>query len=371
MRSLLLFHYWLLNQIIELVKGTIYPSKNLHNPSRILVVRKGNLGDIICSVEAFEAIKNNYPNASIDIITTTGKLSLLGVYNVLPDGYFNDLISYNDYNWFKLFKRIKSKSYDLVIELPPDVDTLFNQLRNMIFYRLSGINNGFGWGISRTNFLHKQQVRLLEFDNEQTRLKNILEKQEIEVSPEKVKALLFSDQDKKDAIVLMGKMPVKSNTVAICIGAKLDKKKWPIEYFEAVINDLQQEGMQIIAIGDKQDEQEISGLNNSNIINLCGKLTVRQSAAVLSLCSFTICNDSGPMHLSYSVGTPVIAVFSSRNYNGKWFPTNDGINRVFYNKTINCAGCMNNACASNECMKSVLPVDVITAMNAFLEQTPN
>jgi ADP-heptose:LPS heptosyltransferase len=154
-------------------------------------------------------------------------------------------------------------------------------------------------------------------------------------------------------------------------GSEAGQKKWPIEYFETVINNLKQKGIEVIAIGDKRDEQGINALNNSNIINLCGKLTVRQSAAILSLCSFTICNDSGPMHLSYSVGTPVIAIFSSRNYDGKWFPTNDGINKVFYNKTINCAGCMNNACASNECMKSVLPVDVVTAMNAFLEQTLN
>jgi heptosyltransferase-3 len=47
----------------------------------------------------------------------------------------------------------------------------------------------------------------------------------------------------------------------------------------------------------------------------------------------TISNDTGPMHLSYAVGTPVIALFSSRDFPGIWYPPQDGYNVVIRAKS--------------------------------------
>jgi len=48
-------------------------------------------------------------------------------------------------------------------------------------------------------------------------------------------------------------------------------------------------------------------------LNLCGQLSVRQSAAVLTHARVYLGHDSGPMHLAAAVGIPCVAVFSSRN----------------------------------------------------------
>ena len=44
-------------------------------------------------------------------------------------------------------------------------------------------------------------------------------------------------------------------------------------------------------------------------IDLSGKTSVLELAAMLSSCALVIANDSGGMHLATAVGTPVVAIF--------------------------------------------------------------
>ena len=46
-----------------------------------------------------------------------------------------------------------------------------------------------------------------------------------------------------------------------------------------------------------------------HLIDLVGRLTVKQTASVLGRCDLFVGNDSGPMHLAAAVGTPVVAAF--------------------------------------------------------------
>jgi ADP-heptose:LPS heptosyltransferase len=63
----------------------------------------------------------------------------------------------------------------------------------------------------------------------------------------------------------------------------------------------------------------IQGLGDS-AINLCGRLTVRESAALIEAAALFIGHDSGPMHLAAAVGTPLVAVFSRLWAPGIWYP---------------------------------------------------
>src|SRR3990167_5361090 len=55
-------------------------------------------------------------------------------------------------------------------------------------------------------------------------------------------------------------------------------------------------------------------------INLCGKLSVRETAAVIECAQLFIGHDSGPMHLASAVKTPSVAIFSRHAKPGCWYP---------------------------------------------------
>jgi heptosyltransferase-2 len=66
--------------------------------------------------------------------------------------------------------------------------------------------------------------------------------------------------------------------------------------------------------GDVELGEEIRGAaegggGRRTVINACGQLTLRQSAALIGRASLLVTNDSAPLHLATAMGTPVVALF--------------------------------------------------------------
>ena len=51
------------------------------------------------------------------------------------------------------------------------------------------------------------------------------------------------------------------------------------------------------------------GRSGGRAVNACGRLTLRQSAALLKRAVLLVTNDSAPLHLASAVGTPIVALF--------------------------------------------------------------
>ena len=101
-------------------------------------------------------------------------------------------------------------------------------------------------------------------------------------------------------------------------------------------------------------------------LNLAGKLTPRESAAVLERARLFIGHDSGPMHLAAALGTPCVAIFSARNKPGVWFPRGDG-HKIIYHQT-ECYGCGLTVCEKYgaKCIGSVTVEEVEAGVDDLL-----
>jgi ADP-heptose:LPS heptosyltransferase len=73
------------------------------------------------------------------------------------------------------------------------------------------------------------------------------------------------------------------------------------------------------------------------------------------------------MHLAYAVGTPLIAIFSSRDYAGKWFPPANEKNIVFRNNDVYCSGCFSDECNNNLCIKEIKSDLLLSKIRKFLD----
>ena len=83
--------------------------------------------------------------------------------------------------------------------------------------------------------------------------------------------------------------------------------------------------------------------------NAAGALGIRSSLAAMKHCELFIGNDTGTMHMAAAVGLPCVAIFSSRERPGLWYPPGEG-HRVF-RSAIECEGCGLVECLElgNEC----------------------
>lgn len=115
---------------------------------------------------------------------------------------------------------------------------------------------------------------------------------------------------------LHDRMPDTAGTpwVAIIPGAaRGPSKQWPAGHFiEAARHIAEQSACGFLILGTEAEIQlceSIAAKLGGSATSLAGKTTLPEFTAALSQCSVTLCNDSGGMHLSAAVGTPVVAIY--------------------------------------------------------------
>ena len=100
--------------------------------------------------------------------------------------------------------------------------------------------------------------------------------------------------------------------------------------------------------------------------NAAGRLGLRASAAALKRCGLYLGNDTGTMHLAAAVGVTCAAIFSARDYPGRWYPAGRG-HQVF-RAQIECEGCRLTECVDrrNECLNRITVDEVVAGCETVL-----
>lgn len=99
--------------------------------------------------------------------------------------------------------------------------------------------------------------------------------------------------------------------IALGIGARHAKRRWPVEHFVKLGRWLvESHGAHLVVVGGVDDvlpAAEIkSRLGQNHVLAITGAASLGQTAALLKRCSLFVGNDSAPMHLAAAVDVPVI-----------------------------------------------------------------
>ena len=122
--------------------------------------------------------------------------------------------------------------------------------------------------------------------------------------------------------------------VAFSIGAKIDFKSWGDNRWADLLANISRNNPELgLAFLGGPNDGERSGEAAKGwtgpTLDLCGKLSPRESALVIKNARVFMGHDSGPMHLAASVGTPSVCVFSTHAKPGIWFPCGEQ-HRILY-----------------------------------------
>jgi ADP-heptose:LPS heptosyltransferase len=137
-------------------------------------------------------------------------------------------------------------------------------------------------------------------------------------------------------------MPNAERYIAFSIGGKIPIKDWGNENWSAVLKMLSASDRKLgIAFVGSLDERERSQLLAASWdgpkLNCCGRLTPRESAAVIERAAAFLGHDTGTMHLAAAVDTRVLGLFCARNLPGMWYTDRPGDH--FFYKQPPCYGC--------------------------------
>jgi heptosyltransferase-2 len=116
--------------------------------------------------------------------------------------------------------------------------------------------------------------------------------------------------------------------------------------------------------------QELMKLTQFKPVDFSGRFDLSQLASLFERCSLVISNDSGPVHLSVAVKTPVIAIFG-RNQPGlsptRWGPLGP-LDTVLHKKT-DCETCLAHACENQfKCLEAVTVEEVLGHARRILSE---
>ena len=145
-------------------------------------------------------------------------------------------------------------------------------------------------------------------------------------------------------------------------------KRWPAERFVEAAQSLREKTrcrwMLLGGPGDRALAETIAGdiarATGEPPLNLAGKTSLRELAAVLKICDLVLTNDSGPMHLAAAVGAPVTAIFGSTSpeLTGPLFSLRAQVARGY----APCAPCFRRQCPVDlRCLRGLMTEQVVAA----------
>jgi heptosyltransferase-2 len=149
-------------------------------------------------------------------------------------------------------------------------------------------------------------------------------------------------------------------------------KQWPeekwVELIQAIPKDL---GIYLLGgPGDKNlCDQILRKAETSRAENLCGKISLLESAAVIRDAEMNFVNDSAPMHLASAVNAPVSAIYCSTVPSFGFGPLSDRSFIIETKEILSCRPCGlhgKKACPEGH-FRCALTIDV----NRLLRLLPN
>jgi heptosyltransferase-1 len=146
--------------------------------------------------------------------------------------------------------------------------------------------------------------------------------------------------------------------VALVPCSRWDTKTWTARSFADTARRMLKSGpMSFFVVGGREDVEICESIARdigSCAKNVAGKYSIPESGGLLQQMDLAISNDSGPMHMSAAVGTPVLAIFGPTDA-GKTGPY--GKQHKVLTADVDCRPCFSRKCreGSPRCMSDVSP----------------
>ncbi|TFG92177.1 MAG: glycosyltransferase family 9 protein, partial [Syntrophobacterales bacterium] len=154
----------------------------------------------------------------------------------------------------------------------------------------------------------------------------------------------------------------KDRFVSVNPVALWDTKMWEDDKFAHLCDRIAGElKLPVVFTGgrDKETVEHIRSLMQLPSVDLTGKTTLRDLTYLYELSTLVITTDSGPMHVSATVGTPTVALFGPTDP-ARTGPYGEG--HTVIRRGLLCSPCFLKKCKTKECMREISVDDVFNAV---------
>lgn len=322
---------------------------------RILLIRRGMLGDLIMISPFVDELNNIYPDSHIDWMMKATFFELYRQDNRISNLYpFPDISDLLKRQTWLMIARVFLQ-YDIVYVLQPKL--YYSFIANLLaprkvigFDNITGLNGYRQWDES----LHDSN-KYLSLINEKIRLSEI-------------RYVLNT----YDALFNEFEKTFLGNTYPIIIHMETGntphayKRNWLISKFCTAIKSLlKKDGVAIGIVGSLAESNGFQHIDR--VYDFRGKTSIPRLRALINKSALFIGNDSGPSHLAFSTNTPAIVIYGPVP---PWKRISGRKNIYPISSVLQCSNCINTKrykdCTDPLCLKDIKPESIIKTAYSIL-----
>jgi lipopolysaccharide heptosyltransferase II len=334
----------------------------------ILVLRLYFVGDVLLSTPVFEALKSRFPRASISVLVKRRATDILRGNPAVDEIIEYDAVRrYHDPRWLaRLARDLRRRRFGLAVDLTGDLRSSW-----LLFAADPGFRVGFnhaGFGV-----LLDRSVPYRATGHVVDHLLSAVGC--IGATIPDPQPRLFPDaEDHRAAEALLAEVGLSAPGapfVVLSPGANWWYRRWPAERFGKLAAVVRERlGLPSVVVGGSDDlrvADEVVTHSDGAAVGLAGRTSLRTLGALSSRARAFVANDSGPLHIAASQGTPVVALFGPNT--PERFAPRGAPSRVIWRR-YPCSPCGQRRClrTSEPCMAAIGVDEVADALASLVEE---
>ena len=340
---------------------------------RALFIRFGGLGDILLATPSVRAVQAAFPGIAIDFIVGGGMRDALSGHPCVQNVITFDKRGVDSRldHFLPFLFGVARKRYDLVINLHPSA-------KSYLMAAASG---------ARTRLTFQ---KCMAVDPSTGRVAHAVDDFYKELAPLGVGPLTDRSLDfiipeaasrQADALLAEAGIAEDEKLLVVNPAASRPLNRWPLERFhEVAAYWAAQPGVKVAVTGaptsfktvmDGLDEVSLAcevASADPRIVNLAGRLSVKEFGAVLARADTLLTCDTGPMHIGAAVGTPLVVLSGAADPDRTGPLTSNST--VLIDRMLPCVPCRDRICARGDvmCMQNLSVPAVIAAIDLRLNR---
>jgi len=277
---------------------------------KILLVRNDNLGDLICTTPAIEALRKKYPDATIDIVVNS--YNFLGIRN---NPFVDNIFVYTKPKHVKGFNKLKA----LFGKIKIMNDIFFTKYDASVVFR-----SGYSSSAEQFSNLSRAPIRIGVKDNKNKdnfthHIEVLSNRHEVEFCIDCLKPLNVKYNGENTYFYIedeyIKKFSEYKNKVLFHISSRIKENKISKETFKIIFDTLKN----VIFTAEPIDFNSAKWLEKNTNAKWIKTNSLLDLAGVIKNSKLFVSLDGGAMHMGPALGIQTIALSGKTDMN-KWYP---------------------------------------------------
>ncbi|MBI5015819.1 MAG: glycosyltransferase family 9 protein [Deltaproteobacteria bacterium] len=328
---------------------------------RILAIKLHGIGNVVLLLPLIRRLKKHFQGAEIDFLTLWTNKGLFEAVDEIRKTHYVDASAVHHLvsSTVRVLPCLRKRSYDLVIDF--EQFAYFSALLSLLACRGT-----------RVGFLNPAHLRHLAYTipvtySETEHMAGIFERLVRAVGaegPQGSGRITLRRSHEDEALAFLDASGIRSGDAVVVLhpgsSPNLTLRRWPPERFARLGDRLaEQLGMKIVVSGGREEEELVRSVIDymtAPAVNGAGQLSLLGFAALCGHCELLVGNDTGPIQIATSMGTPAVGLYGPNTpfLYGPLGPDSISV----YNQTT-CSPCLRNVnrkisrCTHARCLEAI------------------